>query len=169
MLYEILRSHLGPKTYELLQNFWTRSDPDIPDRHKKQDKSQKHPGRTDRRTYRRTDGQTTRKHNVCALLSKTFDVVRHDVSGVKLAQLRLPPSILQWIIISFLNGGTQQDKYASFVSSFKPINVRIVFFWYQKLGRKIHQVPVSRLDCKTFLPVSNVTRRVEMHRETRKL
>ena len=57
--------------------------------------------------------------------SKAFDVVRHDVLGVKLAQLKLPPSILQWII-SFLNGRTQQVKHASSVSSFKPINMGIV-------------------------------------------
>jgi len=55
--------------------------------------------------------------------SQAFDVVRR-VLGVKLAQLKLPASILQWII-SFLNGRTQQVKYASFVSSFKPINMRI--------------------------------------------
>ena len=46
--------------------------------------------------------------------SKAFDVVRRDVLGVKLAQLKLPPSILQWVI-SFLNGRTQQVKYASSV------------------------------------------------------
>jgi len=57
--------------------------------------------------------------------SKAFDVVRHDVLGVKLGQLKLPPSILQWII-SFLNGRTQQFKYASSVSRLKPINMGIV-------------------------------------------
>jgi len=53
---------------------------------------------------------------------KAFDIVRHDVLGVKLAQLKLPSSILQWIN-SFVNGGTQQVKYASSVSRFKPINM----------------------------------------------
>jgi len=60
----------------------------------------------------------------CLLIDfmKAFDVVRHDVLRVKLAQLKLPPFILQWIISS-LNGRAQQVKYASFVSSFKPINM----------------------------------------------
>jgi len=44
--------------------------------------------------------------------SKAFDVVRHDVLSAKLAQLNLPPSVLQWII-SFLNRRTQQVKRAS--------------------------------------------------------
>ena len=44
--------------------------------------------------------------------SKDFDIVCHDVLGAKFAQLKLPPSVLQWII-SFLNGRTQQVKYAS--------------------------------------------------------
>ena len=63
----------------------------------------------------------------CILIdfSKAIDVVCHDVLGVNLAQLQLQPSILQWII-SFLNGMTQQVKYASFVFSFKPINMGIV-------------------------------------------
>ena len=39
--------------------------------------------------------------------SKDFDIVCHDVLGAKFAQLKLPPSVLQWII-SFLNGRTQQ-------------------------------------------------------------
>jgi len=45
--------------------------------------------------------------------SKTFNVVRYDVLGAKLAQLKLPPFVLQWII-SFLNGKTQQVKQALF-------------------------------------------------------
>jgi len=44
--------------------------------------------------------------------SIAFDVVRHDVLNTKLAQLKLLPSVLQWII-SFLNGRTQQVKHAS--------------------------------------------------------
>jgi len=43
--------------------------------------------------------------------SKAFDVVRHDTLGAKLAQLKLPPSVFQWII-SFLNGRTRQVQHA---------------------------------------------------------
>jgi len=57
--------------------------------------------------------------------NKAFDVVRHIVLGAKLAQLKLPPSVLQWII-SLLNGRTQQVKHASSFSFFKPINMGIV-------------------------------------------
>ena len=45
-------------------------------------------------------------HPFFSLLGQiTFNVVRYDVLGAKLAQLKLPPSVLQWII-SFLNGKT---------------------------------------------------------------
>jgi len=57
--------------------------------------------------------------------NKAFDVVRHDVLGAKLAQLKLRPSVLQWIIF-FLIGRTQQVKHALSFSSFKPINMGIV-------------------------------------------
>jgi len=36
--------------------------------------------------------------------SKAFDVVRHDVLGAKLAQLKLPPFVLQWIIFFLMVG-----------------------------------------------------------------
>ena len=43
----------------------------------------------------------------CLLIdfTKALDVVHHDVLAAKLAQLKLPSSVLQWII-SFLNGRT---------------------------------------------------------------
>ena len=59
------------------------------------------------------------KLSLCHSLTQS---VRHDVLGAKLAQLKLHPSVLQWII-SFLNGRTQQVKHASSFSSFKPINM----------------------------------------------
>jgi len=39
--------------------------------------------------------------------------------------LKLHPSVLQWIIF-FLNGRNQQVKHASSFSSFKPINMGII-------------------------------------------